>query len=545
VIKSVQINNFGGIENLKIDCGKFNIFQGDSDQGKTTVLLAIDWCINGGNDETVVRNGTNTCEVILHSDNGSRIERRLTRGGTNKLFVYKNEEPLPRPQELLSKIYNPIIFSPTAMVSMKPKDLNEFIQTALSTRLKLTPEQISEFELAEIDLSINPIQAIQNLYDKSYASRTEINRNVKTLSGAKPVELVEVKLEDIPNLEKEIEQLKQSINSSKQNNMKIEISKQHQIARESTVKTIADLKREISGLDFTPEQIKEFEKEYAVKTTAFKTMQSELEKERVQATILKDTLEKLEGGQIKCPINNIIVCTTDMTSYKQDLTEERNKLVTEGKKKFAESQKLEKEVASLLEKISIGKDVEKKKLELSRAEGLLTSLDVYDGTVIDYSDLEKQLTEKSELLMKCKISSEVGKNTGLEDLQKRQRALDDKIKKLDNLIKNVIPGLLTLKVKDVTIGKDGLFFRGLPLYRLGDSVKLRLCTAILKDIFPNANLFNLDGMECIDKKAIVKYVDYLSNDTTKIQYFGTYVGDLDGVVNNKVKLFTLKGFKVT
>jgi len=94
------------------------------------------------------------------------------------------------------------------------------------------------------------------------------------------------------------------------------------------------------------------------------------------------------------------------------------------------------------------------------------------------------------------------------------------------------------------MGKDGLFFRGMPLYRLGDSVKLRLCTAILKDIFPNANLFSLDGMECIDKKAITKYVDALSSDTTKIQYFGTYVGDLEGVVNNKVKLFTLKGFKV-
>jgi len=544
VIKSIQINNFGGIENLQIDCGKFNIFQGDSDQGKTTVLQAIDWCINGGNDEAIIRNGTNTCEVILHSDNGARIERRLTRGGTNKLFVYRNEEPLARPQELLSKIYNPMIFSPTTMVGMKAKELNEFIQTALSTRLKLTPEQIAEFELSEIDLTINPIQAIQNLYDKSYASRTEVNRNVKTLSGAKLVELVEVKNEDIPNLEKEIESLKQNINNCKQNNMKIEISKQHQVARESTIKIIADLKREISGLDFTSDQIKEFEKEHTAKTTAFKTMQTELEKERIQAAILKDTLEKLEGGQIKCPINGIIVCTTDMTSYKEGLKEERNKLITEGKKKFADSQKLEKEIASLAEKINIGKDVDKKKLELSRAEGLLSSLDVVDGEIIDYSTLEKNLQEKSELLMKCQISKEVGKNTGLEDLRKRQKALDDKVKKLDDLLKNVIPGLLTLKIKDVTMGKDGLFFRGMPLYRLGDSVKLRLCTAILKDIFPNANLFSLDGMECIDKKAITKYVDALSSDTTKIQYFGTYVGDLEGVVNNKVKLFTLKGFKV-
>ena len=84
----------------------------------------------------------------------------------------------------------------------------------------------------------------------------------------------------------------------------------------------------------------------------------------------------------------------------------------------------------------------------------------------------------------------------------------------------------------------------MPLYRLADSIKLRICTAILKDLFPAAGLFNLDRMECIDKENVRKYVDYYSKEKNGIQYIASYVGDLAFANNNNVKTYTMKDFKV-
>ena len=543
MIKSIQIVNFGGIENLSLDLGKFTIFQGQSAQGKTSILTAINWAIHGGNDDYLIRNGTNTCEVILHSDSGSRIERRLTRGGTNKLFIYKNETPLAKPQEILNKIYNPIILNPTSMVVMKTKELNEFIQEAISSRLKLTPEQIQEYHLQDLDLSENAIQKITEHRDNVYTIRTEVNRNVKIMQ-VKKMDVVEVTPEQVALLEADVQTLKEDVSKAKDWNAKIDIGQKNKLAKDNTAKVIADLTREISGLSFSEVEIKKFVDDLAIKEASFKKMQTELEMERKQVASMREVLSKIETGQIKCPIFDKIICTTDMTSYKSSIETELNAIISNGKKKFKDSEKLEKEIKTLKEKINISKDVNQKKLELARAESLYQNLEVTDGTLIDVELLEKQYNEKNDLLAKYRFSLEVGKNSGLEALLKRQSQVDESVKKLDDLLKNVIPGMLTLNVKDVTLTKEGLFFRGLPLYRLGDSIKLRICTAILKDLFPKANLYNLDRMECIDQTQIVKYIEHYASQKDHVQYIATYVGELPKINSSHIKIFTMKDFKV-
>lgn len=543
MIKHIQIVNFGGIENATVDCGKFNIFQGNSDQGKSTFLEAVKWAIVGGNDDYLIRNGTNTCEVILHSDNGSRIERRLTRGGTNKLFVYKNEEALPQPQSILNKLYDSFAFSPTAMVNMKAKDLNEFIRSAISSRLKLTPEEIKEYKLENVDLGSNPVEAIERHRKTLYDQRTEVNRSVSVMSARK-VEIVDVKPEDIINTEERIAGLNNLISKGKDHNAKIEVGKKNQLARTNTAALIDKLKKEINGLNFTATEVAEFVNSKTLKQNQFNKMQLELSAERTKVATIKDTLAKMESGQIQCPIFGKIVCTTDMSSYKEALKKEQDDITTSGKKKFADSEKLQKEITFLTEKIDIHKDSEQKKLELSRAEALYQNLEISDAELVDVEGLEQQLQVQNELLSKYKISLEMGKVSGLEDLQKRQDELDKNVKSLDKLLKDVIPGKLVMGVKDVTLGKEGVFFRGLPLYRLASSIKLRICTSILKDLFPKGNLYNLDGMECISTDQMIKYINYYSKLDDGVQYFCSLVGRADFSGNNKVKLFNVENFKL-
>ena len=544
MIKKISIENFGGIELLEMEFCKFNLIQGGNEQGKSTVLQAIEWAIVGGNDDYLIRNGANSCEVKLYSDNGSRIERRMSRGGTNKLFIYKNEEAIPKPQEILNRLYNSAIFSPTEMVRMKPKDLNEFVAEAISSRLKLTKEEIEEYGLGEVeDLATNPIAKITAHRDAVFASRTEVNRNVKMMA-AKTVEVVEVDPVKLAELEKVIAGHRENIAKAVENNAKIEIGKKNLVARESTKALIESLTNELKGMNFSQDEVAGFITEKGEKETQFKKVQSELEMDRITLKNIKDALSKIESGTVKCPIFNTIVCTTDMSGYREGLEKEVTDITKTGKKKYTESQKLEKDIKALTGKIELGKDIDKKKLELARAESLYQNLEIADGEIVDTAEWQTKLDIGINLQAKWKLSMEVGKNTGLEDLQKRQVELDNKVKKLDTLLKDVIPGKLKLGVKDVTLSKEGLFFRGLPLYRLADSIKLRICTAILKDLFPAAGLFNLDRMECIDKENVRKYVDYYSKEKNGIQYIASYVGDLAFANNNNVKTYTMKDFKV-
>ena len=225
VIKTIEISNFGKISSMKLECNKFNIFQGDNDQGKTTILDAIEWAIVGNNDESNIKNGESKCEVIIDCDTGVRIERRLQRGGTNKLFVYHHEKPLNEPQKTLNKIFNPLLFDPTALLTMKAKELNTFISDAISKRLKLSDEQIKYYGLEELDLSSDPVNTIKDYYDKVYSNRTTLNREVKTTTAKMDGIIMDVSQDDIDNLAKIVSEHETKLNEARANNAKIEISK--------------------------------------------------------------------------------------------------------------------------------------------------------------------------------------------------------------------------------------------------------------------------------------------------------------------------------
>ena len=142
-----------------------------------------------------------------------------------------------------------------------------------------------------------------------------------------------------------------------------------------------------------------------------------------------------------------------------------------------------------------------------------------------------------------KLAIELSSITGLDDLKKRQDEIDHDVKNIDDLIKNKIPDMLKISLKGVTVNKDGVFYNELPLYRLADSLKLRLCTAILKDLFPGANLYVFDGLEKLDKKALTGMIDRSIKGNDVVQYFGSYVGSLSEV-NPSCQVWNVEKFEL-
>ena len=544
MIKHITITNFCGIEEVKIDCKKFNIFQGQSLQGKTSILEAIKWAFIGGDDDSIVRNGVSSCEVVLISDNGTRIERRLSRGGKNKLFAYKNDAPIDNPQKVLAKIYHPMLFGPTEMIRMKPKELSEFISDAIGKRLKFNDEQISKYGLKEVDLTEDPIAAIQKLHKTKYDQRTEANRAVKTMTAKASGAIIKVTQEEVDTLDKEVDQLRKELDTAKENNAKIEIGKRNADAKKRTEENITILKKEIEDIEKDGLNLEQLTKDLATKKKTLIDVTAQVNTDRSQHSVINDTLKKLESGKVQCPIHGDIICTTDMSPYKDNLKKSLETIKTEGKARFEQTQLLEKEVEAMQIQIETLKNLENKRLQLSRAESLLGEIEIFSGESVDVTSLEKKYKEKSEELSKMKVGLELSKVSGLEDMQKRAESLDQEVKSLDELLNTVIPGMLTLNVKNVTMTKEGLYFKGVPLYREGDSAKLRICTAILKDLFPHSNIFHLDRLECIDQVELEKYVNYYAKETNGIQYFSTYVGEIKFAPNPNVRLFTIKSFKV-
>lgn len=547
MIKSVIINNFGPLENVQFDCKKFNIFQGKSHQGKTSILSAIRWAIVGGNDEFFVRNGASTCEVILLSDNGSRIERRLTRGGTSKLYIYTAaEQQVKAPQEALNKMYNPLLFGPTDMIQMKPKDLNEFISNAISKRLKLSSQEIELYGLKDIDLSEDPVSAIQKYYDKLFAERTEVNRAVKNFdaktSGGELVK--QVSDEELAAMENLVSQTEAKYNKAKENNIRLEISKKNADVKLRTENNIKLLKKEIEEGQKALDENKFSSDELSSSIKERDLLEKELAKDRSEVANIKATLDKLGIGEIACPIHGTVKCTTDMNPYKKQLEDSLDAIKKEGKKKYDKTVKLNEKINVLEKNLEVAKNLKQKKLELDRAESILSELEILDGDIVDLSTLETSLKQMKDELYKARLSKDIGKISGIDETRNRQDQLNSQLEKLNRLLKEVIPSRLTMNVKNVTLGKEGLFFQGLPFYRLGDSYKLRLCTAVLKDLFANANLYTLDKLEAIDKVELEKYITHYANESNAIQYFGSYVGEISNIKNTNVNIFNMNQFKL-
>lgn len=547
MIKSVVINNFGPLENVQFDCKKFNIFQGKSHQGKTSILEAIKWAIIGGNDEFFVRNGNATCEVILVSDNNSRIERRLTRGGTSKLYIYgPDDKPLKQPQDVLNKSFNPYLFGPTDLVRMKAKDLNEFISNTISKRLKLDDVEIATYGLGKLDLSEDPVNAIQKYYDELFAERTNVNKVVKTFdtktTGGEIVK--EVTAEELTAMEVLVATTETELAKGKERNIKLDISKKQLDIKIKTENNIKILKQELENgqkiLDDLNTSIANLEAIKKERTT----LETELVNERKEVSNIQATLAKLESGEVICPINGVIKCTTDMKPYKEQLTKALDELKKNGIKKFKKTTDLKAQEEELQNNITTANNLKQKKIELDRAESIIGELTILDGEPIDLTKLETDLKVMKDELYKARLAKDISTVTGIDDARKRQDELNKMLEKLNHLLKEVIPSRLTLNVKNVTLGKEGLFFQGLPFHRLGDSYKLRLCTAILKDLFPNSNIFTLDKLETIDKGELEKYITHYTSENNRFQYFGSYVGDISNLRLPNFSIFNMVGFKM-
>ena len=230
--------------------GNVVIVGGRNEQGKSSVLNAIEMAIGGGKSipEKPIHDGATKAEIIL--DLGDiKVERTFTLKGTNlKVYEKAGDEwvMVASPQAMLDKLYSRIALDPLEFTRMKEADQAETLRKAVG-----------------IDLT-----AFTAKRNDAYARRTEIGRERDRFDALAKGIACEAKHDDAPKDVAEIESRIKGCNAEfdKRDELKVAYDdealevKRLENAREECAKTAAQAR---DGKAYAEVKIAELQKEIA------------------------------------------------------------------------------------------------------------------------------------------------------------------------------------------------------------------------------------------------------------------------------------------
>src|SRR3990172_7565613 len=196
-VLSVQIRNVLGLAERSLDAdGRAVVVSGRNASGKSSLLAAVQAGLGGGSLAKLARIGAPEDEppevvLVLGGDGEEdRVEKRgeetargLKRVGTSQAFA-----DVPRPQEFLSRLFDPTLANPVAWLLAKPKDQAILLLEAL-------PLEMDEAGLTEVvadvrshvrpvPAGLHPLEHLPLVRDQLFTARTGGNRDARSQKDA-------------------------------------------------------------------------------------------------------------------------------------------------------------------------------------------------------------------------------------------------------------------------------------------------------------------------------------------------------------------------
>lgn len=176
-ISRLEISNFVGISELKIDLGKVNTLSGGCGVGKTSIIEAIQKAFSNKNERVdVIRHGTNTATIFIKTDTGLEIDRKIRSTKSDYLRVRKQGEAVPSTEKYLKQFLNGELFKPLEFCAKSPTEQAKIILNMLE--IPWTMEDITNW-LGEIPTDVNyeeHILQVVNQVVRNYFSQREVIR---------------------------------------------------------------------------------------------------------------------------------------------------------------------------------------------------------------------------------------------------------------------------------------------------------------------------------------------------------------------------------
>lgn len=437
-IVKLKIRNLFGISELEAGGNSIEL-TGKNGAGKSSVIDAIKYALTNKSDRKyIVRNGETEGEVLIETDSGLRINRKVRTNQADYKSVKNNGVEVNSPETFLKDIFTELQLNPVEFMNMTEKQQNAIILDMIEydwdmSKIKEWFGEIPAWVSYDQNILcvLNDIQSEKGDY---FTERTDINRDIRNKKAF--VEDIAATIPAGYNLEKwekaSAGEIYQKIERIRKENEEIQKAK--------------------SLLDERDSKVRKFEADREIKRAALTT-----EFGNRKAQIDKDVLQLQE--QIKA------------LQAEKDGLEER-----------------------LADKLSLAE--QEYKANVARYDAEVENYKEYrDKKVVDVSELVTQANEIEK--MKSHIN-EYKRMLNLKDeigaLEKQSKILTDRIEKARTLPGEILADC-RIPIAGLTV-KDGTpLINGLPISNLSDGEKLDLCIDVAIQNPKGLQIILIDGVE--------------------------------------------------
>ena len=184
-ISRLEISNFVGISELKIDLGKVNTLSGGCGVGKTSIIEAIQKGFSNKNERVeVIRHGANNATIFIKTDTGLEIDRKIRSTKADYLRVRKPGEAVPNTEKYLKQFLSGELFKPLEFCAKSPTEQAKIILNMLE--IPWTMEDITHW-FGEIPTDVNYeehiLQVVNQVVRNYFSQREVINREIATIKS--------------------------------------------------------------------------------------------------------------------------------------------------------------------------------------------------------------------------------------------------------------------------------------------------------------------------------------------------------------------------
>lgn len=178
----LQIKNFLSISDVELKPGKVNQIVGKNNQGKSSIVKALEAGLKGSTNGSLVKRGEDAAEIIIEFDNSLAVRRRIKNDGTNTVTVRKEGFAADKPQSFLNNLLSDGGFNPLDLLDPKARTAN--LLKAID--LKVTEEDVrarlgdkSPVPLPPVDYSQHGLKVVEQLHRYYYQRRAEANKDAE------------------------------------------------------------------------------------------------------------------------------------------------------------------------------------------------------------------------------------------------------------------------------------------------------------------------------------------------------------------------------
>lgn len=182
-VSKIVIKNLFGIKEKELN-GTSVEFSGTNGAGKTSVIDAIRLALtNKSNRDYIVRKGETEGEVIVETDNGIRIDRKIRTNQSDYKSVKQNGREVGSPEAFLKDIFTPLQLSPVEFLTFDKNKQNSIILDMIEYKwdIQTIKEWFGEIPgWVSYDQNILSVLGdIQSENGEYFKNRQDINRDIR------------------------------------------------------------------------------------------------------------------------------------------------------------------------------------------------------------------------------------------------------------------------------------------------------------------------------------------------------------------------------